>query len=120
MRLCTPRNPPVRNLGLGRMDLVIHEELSIEASRTLEPRRDVDGLEAVRLLTIGSSERSIVLEIRVTPTALCVLEGRGIEVDEFVQERVVNIAGSYPNDGQKLDRLKAISPLALGSDQIPD
>jgi hypothetical protein len=102
------------------MDLIIHEEIAVEAVRVLESRRDVDGHEERRLLTIGNGGRSIELEVQLTPTAVAVARNRGYDLDELIQERALWVAASYPNDGQKLDRLEAISPLAIGSNLVPD
>jgi hypothetical protein len=89
---------------------IIHEDLRVAGSQDLEPIPDV---QERRLLTISSDTRSADVEVRLTESAWIKLGGR--DVDDFIEERVLQLAATLPNDGHKLQNLEAHSPLTLST-----
>jgi hypothetical protein len=91
-------------------DPIIHEDLRVVGSQDLEPIPDI---QQRRLLKISSATRSADVEVRLTESAWIKLGGR--DVDDFIEDRVLQLAATLPNDGHKLQNLEAHSPLTLST-----
>jgi hypothetical protein len=94
---------------------IIHEDLVVIGSQELDPIPSNEIYER-RLLTISNGSGSSDVDVRLTETARIMLGGR--DVDDFIEERVLELAATLPNDGRKLHNLEAHSPLTLSSSHV--